>query len=206
MLMSIWEWFDKIDDPFLKVLVVVTSLSTAIVAVWRAYKLVKKPLCKFISSMLGLTELREEIKATNAKIDKILYEMSPNSGSSLKDTINRVESRQRALLDINESEVGIFETDTKGMCVWVNRKYCRIAGRSLDEMLGTGWLNTIHHTDKIRIHMEWMTSIAETRESQFEYELITSDDEVIHVTCKSRKMCDNAGKVIGFIGTVTPTH
>ena len=93
--------------------------------------------------------------------------------------------------------VGIFETDDKGEYVWVNRKYLRMTGRAPDEVNGSGWIDSVAPHDLERVVQGWNAAINEKRECEFEYTLVTPDDDV-QVNARTYKMAN------GFLGMLTP--
>ena len=56
------------------------------------------------------------------------------------------EERFRAMCDA--SPLGIFLTDESGDCLYLNPAGQRIVGRSHEETLGQGWMNTLHPDDR----------------------------------------------------------
>src|SRR5205085_5528067 len=48
--------------------------------------------------------------------------------------------------------VGIFHTDPAGACLWVNPRWCDIAGLSPEEAPGQGWTKGLHADDKRRVY------------------------------------------------------
>lgn len=85
--------------------------------------------------------LQSDLSAMMAQINAITAELRPNGGSSLRDSINRIEQcqkeistrqlisdqRQRAIL--SDMNFGVLETDASGNCIWANRwaisKWCK---------------------------------------------------------------------------------
>ena len=47
-------------------------------------------------------------------------------------------ARHLALLEL--APVGLFETDAEGNCLFVNRRWCEIAGMTAEQARGTGWV------------------------------------------------------------------
>ena len=72
------------------------------------------------------------------------------SGTALADTALLVAARDSVRLqELAESiSTGIMEFDVaRGGCVWVNQAYLDLVGRELHEVLGSGWLQTVHPDD-----------------------------------------------------------
>lgn len=140
------------------------------------------------------------------KIEKIFFEVSTNGGTSIKDAIKRIEletalSRERFKAMYAESEAAVFESDTVGQFLWVNRTFCRLTERSPDQLLGSGWHNAICPKYKEETICEWDKAINENREmSGHVTEFRTPRGECIEIICSSYKMRDYRGNTIGFIG------
>jgi len=66
--------------------------------------------------------------------------------------------RMRQVLDTLPN--GVFVTDSKGSCLYLNAAYSRITGRPLEAALGDGWLNGIHREDRERISAAWSALVA----------------------------------------------
>ena len=100
--------------------------------------------------------------------------------------------------------VGVFETDPEGEVIKVNRRYLRMTGRTLVEVTGNGWINTIAYRDRDRVEREWATAISEDREFESEYKMITPEDERVDVSVRTYKMIGKDNESLGFLGMVTP--
>lgn len=156
------------------------------------------------------------------KIQKIFEEITPNHGKSIKDTIDRVEQkighlettldeiryvhlrklseRQRALLA--DEKAALFETDSEGNCVWVNRTYARVAGRTPTELYGHGWQNAISREEREYVQDAWYKSVQEDRELVLDFNFETPDGIKTPATVRSYKLVGDKGEVIGYFGKI----
>jgi len=50
--------------------------------------------------------------------------------------------------------VGIFRTDARGDCLYVNERWCEIAGIAADAALGQGWARALHPEDRDQVFAE----------------------------------------------------
>lgn len=203
-----------------ELLLAVAGALGALVAIWKAFAYLSRRLrpvvrnvIKRITGVDRLEQCMEEMSKAHVELreatNAILNEMKPNSGSSLRDVINRIEHRQikldernRALMQENAS--GIFETDANGLCIWVNRRYTRITGRTPAEVKGYGWVNCIHPDDRNPVEDEWRRAMIEEREFQMSYRMITPDGNVTPVRCLTHRMSSPRGDTIGYLGIITP--
>lgn len=181
---------------------IIAALLTALGFIW---KYLIKPLWKTNTRLMAALDT----------IDKIKEEFRPNGGSTLRDAINRIETRllleehaRRATSMI--LDVGIFETDGSGSCKWINRKFSELSGLSQSEAEGFGWINSIHFDDRERVVDEWMDAIKQQRAFNSYFKFVSNNpfspnDESI--TTKILVYAVPAvfgGKLFGYIGIVTP--
>ena len=99
--------------------------------------------------------------------------------------------------------VGIFMTDGKGDCLFVNECWCEFAGLSLEEAQGQGWVRALHPDDKERIFEEWYAVIAVGQPFDHEFRFRTPQGKITWVHGKAVGLCDDAGEISGYIGTVS---
>jgi diguanylate cyclase (GGDEF)-like protein/PAS domain S-box-containing protein len=99
--------------------------------------------------------------------------------------------------------VGIFQTDPDGSCVFVNERWCEFAGLSFEAALGGGWQSAIHPDDRGRVLAEWQAAVAERRDFALEYRFQRPDGTIVWLAGTSTSLVDEAGEIIGFVGSVT---
>jgi len=174
------------------------------------YKIGKAGVKKLRTNMFGIGDLKVDIEALSEQVKFVVTEMKPNGGASVRDCLNRIELRQvlqeqRQWAILSDMSVGVFEADAEGEFVRVNRKYLRMTGRSPEEVIGTGWINTIALRDRERVEAEWHTAIAEEREFESEFMLITPDDERVQVSARTYRLVNETDNTfLGVMGMLTP--
>ncbi len=125
-----------------------------------------------------------------------------------------VTDRRQAEADLRESErrfktlashapVGIFETDPEGNCLFVNERWCEMAGLSSEQARGQGWVNALHPEDRDRIFREWYDAATEGREFACEYRFRTPQGKVTWLSGSAVALRADTGQIAGYIGTVT---
>jgi PAS domain S-box-containing protein len=102
-----------------------------------------------------------------------------------------------------ESAIGIFHTDAAGQCVFVNQRFCDMAGLERSEALGTGWSKAVHPDDRKPLGVLLSRLTREQRADQVEFRLQRPDGVTVWVLAQAVPERDAAGGVIGFVGTVT---
>jgi PAS domain S-box-containing protein len=110
------------------------------------------------------------------------------------------EERFRALAE--HAPVGIFQTNAQGERTFINEYWCRMAGLSLEDALGHGWLSSVHPDDRDRVEAAWRASACIGAPFACEHRLLRRDGVVIWVQARAIQLRDASGCGNGHIGTV----
>ncbi|MBK7874765.1 MAG: PAS domain S-box protein [Planctomycetes bacterium] len=114
--------------------------------------------------------------------------------------IQASERRFRALVEL--SPVGVFQTDAQGDCVYVNAKWCALAGMEPDRARGRGWADALHPDDRIRVYEQWYRSTHTGEPFALDYRFRDSKGRVTWLHGRAVLIKDDAGNVKGSVGTV----
>ncbi len=138
-------------------------------------------------------------------IEKMCIELSPNGGKSIKDCINRIEKDiaslkfwRRSMNDLDPR--AIFISDKSGHTTWVNGAYLRLVDRTLQQVRGNQWLNSIHPEFRTVVRTEWRLAVEEKRNFEMSYSYIV-DGKPLPVKCVAVFEEDH-----GYFGVVTPVE
>jgi PAS domain S-box-containing protein len=151
-----------------------------------------------------------ENKEKAEKINKILKELAPNGGASLRDVINRIEhntirleNRFRAYVDLS-NETGVFESDANGKWVFANKVLCDYLGLHPEQVMGNGWINGLFGADRQKVWDEWKLAIEQKRDFNMEYRLFNDQTQRITVVIVYATPLVYKGELYGWLGTSTP--
>lgn len=190
---------------------VIASALAILRGLWVLVPKLCRKLGQRVSEMFGIGDIKTDIGALTEQVKFVVDELKPNGGASIRDSLNRIEIRQvlqeqRQKAILSDMSVGVFETDTDGEFIWVNRKYLRMTGRTPNEVTGSGWINTIAERDRERVTAEWKSAMDASREFESSYLMITPDDERVEVSVRTYKYekSDDPENPLGFMGIVTP--
>lgn len=188
--------------------------------VWKALQLLTKPfqcfwrwikLARKLETAQGKNDSRfDSIEKSIADLSFFVKkELSPNGGSSARDSLKRIEDRQitsdarhNALL--NESKNGVFYCDTHGKNTWVNRTYARFIGCGTNELLGFGWRRFIQTEELERYNKIWEAAFRDG----CEFESVVSFHDVqghkinLHVSVNA--ILNEKGETTSYIGQMIP--
>jgi PAS domain S-box-containing protein len=133
--------------------------------------------------------LEEQVKIRTAELIKA------------NDNIKTSERLFQALSRM--SPVGIFRANAQGDFVYVNERWCEIAGLSSDNALGDAWLKAIHPEDRDSYYTEWYKSVREKRPFNTEFRFKHADGTSIWVLGQAAAEINHEGITTGYVGTVT---
>lgn len=112
------------------------------------------------------------------------------------------DARYQTLTEV--SPVGIFYTDALGECLYVNERWCQIAGITCEKAFGQGWVESIHPEDRDRIFAEWYRATQEKLPFKSEYRFQhLSNGQVRWVFGQAVGQIGENGEVKGYVGTIT---
>jgi PAS domain S-box-containing protein len=118
-----------------------------------------------------------------------------------EEALRAEERRYQTLAEI--SPVGIFRTDAQGQTTYVNPRWCQITGLSARDALGEGWLRAVHPQDREQVARGWREAIQAPHNSTADYRFVHPDGTVAWVMGQAAPEKDHAGRVVGFVGTIT---
>jgi two-component system sensor histidine kinase/response regulator len=98
--------------------------------------------------------------------------------------------------------IGIFQTDSSGRCLYVNRCLTEILGLSSDQVLGNGWIEALHPDDGESVWQEWQIAANSGHDFEREYRVITPTHELRLVHVRAKTMRTAANQLIGHVGTM----
>lgn len=176
---------------------IATGISAVIATAILLYRKVFKPMFQAVKQYNNLCK----------KVDVIFNEITPNGGTSIKDT---VDENSRLLTELGEmqkalsadSPEALFKTDPEGNCNWINRTYARTVQRTPSELMGHGWQNAIAKDDRDYVVETWYKSVEEDRELTLNFRFETPEGEFIPARLRSYKMTDSKGEIIGYVGSI----
>jgi PAS domain S-box-containing protein len=156
-----------------------------------------------------MQNIQNSLLRIDSDVSSIKKELQHNGGSSLKDYVSRLdaelikqEKRQKAL--IQDLTYGTFETDATGKIVHVNRTYCRLSGRTPDELMGSGWINCVSSQYRDDVTKNWHLTVTENRDWTDTFSFVIPTGGEISVIFTATPMFNTKNALIGYFGTIQP--
>ncbi len=98
------------------------------------------------------------------------------------------------------AQAGIYLADTKGNCQYANPSWCEMAGLSLQEALGDGWMKGLHPEDRESVLSNWKQMVAAEGHWGIEYRFQTRDGKTTWVYGVATPQRNASGKIVRYVG------
>ncbi len=118
----------------------------------------------------------------------------------MEQALRKSQERYRTLTDM--SPVGIFHADGEGRYLYVNQRWCEIAGLPAEQALDDGWQQSLHPEDRERVLAAWRDATAGAVELRSEHRLCV-DGTTRWIDCQTRPEIGGGGRAKGHVGTMT---
>ncbi len=120
------------------------------------------------------------------------------------EATHRSEQRFRTLAD--GAPVAIFQTDAKGVFLYVNPTWCKITGLEQTDALYRSAAAFAHIGERDAVADHWATAVQTATSVSIEHRVVRADGSVLWLQTQATPMKHN-GVMLGFVGTgvdVTP--
>lgn len=195
------------NELFWKIFLTVLAALGAIAALWEKigkpmYQTLIRPVASYITMFFAMPGLvRSELTANGGGSIKDLVRKSVEQNELLISKIAVLNTRERTCRAINPN--AMFESNMHGQCVWVNRQYIRMVGKSMEEVIGWGWLGGISDRDRDNVRKSWDECVSQGRDFDMLYHMVDSMGKEFSVSCHAHVMKDpDTGKDIGYLGLI----
>ncbi|GAB1544850.1 hypothetical protein NUACC21_75260 [Scytonema sp. NUACC21] len=142
----------------------------------------------------------------NEQEKKLLITCSRLAGIAIERHISEIalrESEQKYRSVVDTVKEIIFQRDKDGFWTFLNPAWTEITGFTLEESLGTNFLNYIHPEDKQRVVELFQTLINSQKDyCRYEVRYLTKDGDFRWIDVFARLIRDANGTIIGTSGTL----
>lgn len=158
----------------------------------------------FKRTVTETTETLATVQRITPTLEKIAEQFRPNGGSTFRDALDRLEWQMQHLGEVQRAVIqnarcGIFEANGGGACTWVNQTLCRLTGRSAEELLGSGWVNSILHEEREEVAQCWSDAVMYRRDFEHTFRMVHSDGQEFRIIGRARMLRDKNGEPSGWI-------
>jgi len=161
-----------------------------------------------------LSAVLPSLRKTLKSIGGVEGQLKPNGGDSLRDRVERIIEKQKALHATFEGTkraafdlvpAPVFESRPTGECEFVNLDYCDRLGITRDQALGHGWLALIHDEDRDRVRLAWAESVRDSRIFAEAYRMRNRQTRrELPVDCRAVPIRGADGSILSYVGFMKP--
>ena len=195
-----------------------TAVIAAIAIFWGQLKVMVKGFFKIVWVLLmkpkEIVDFFTSLTKMVQTVELISKEFKNNGGSSMRDAVDFLKkdlkeirrdmaiSRQRIRASYDVQNIGFFETDLEGKCMYVSKKWCDLSGILSKDALGHGWRNAIAEHDRQRVIDEFTNSVIDRRDFDTIYDIVNRDGKFTKVHGQATPVYGHDSEIVAFIGTI----
>src|SRR5438045_3094785 len=107
---------------------------------------------------------------------------------------------------IDVAPVMIWSADADKLCRYFNRAWLTYRGRSIEDEIGTGWLDGVHSDDRERRLAVYDDASVQLRSFQVEYRLERHDGAYRWIIESAVPRFSSDGRFLGYVGSCVDIH
>jgi PAS domain S-box-containing protein len=101
----------------------------------------------------------------------------------------------------DHAHVGLFVSGKDGSLIYVNERWCEMAGISAKEATGDGWVRIIHPEDRQRVLEDWGVAVAAGAPYRGEFRFLRPDGRIVWIEGNGLPVDSPLGGDFGYMGT-----
>lgn len=113
------------------------------------------------------------------------------------------ENEERFRMLAESSPVGIFLSDADHNCLFVNPKWCELAGMTKEQAMGTGWHAAVHPDDRARVSGAGRSADMQYQAVELDCRFMTPGGKVSFIRVDAAPLTDASGQFAGYVGSLT---
>ncbi len=166
-----------------------------------------------ISGTIGEETAVEAMK--HGAADYLLKDRLARLGSAVTRAVEQARLRRErkeaeALLRRSEAEfrgmteaspLGIFVADCDGLITYANFTLRRMLDVGFREVVGSGWVRSVHPQDRNELRAKWQEAIAGKQRFESDARCVRPDGTTIHVNVRTAVMREDE-HILGYVGAV----
>jgi PAS domain S-box-containing protein len=216
------EWTTAIIGGILSIAAFHRWLWPIVVRAFKRTKAMFLAFEKLPTAFVEFGSMKDRIEEVAEMAIQVRKAVLPNGGSSLPDAMARIEAstaeRTVMLQEMNKAIIGIvnlqkaaqntnrrmaaLEFDLNGRLIEVSKTYGRWTGVESNDLLGWGWINTVHPEDKDRVRRDLLSAVNECRSEVLRFSMIDHTGIAREVELTFNPVPDAPGTCEKFFGSL----
>ncbi|MCH5374445.1 MAG: PAS domain S-box protein, partial [Planctomycetes bacterium] len=109
-------------------------------------------------------------------------------------------SEQRYRIMGESIDYGVWAADAEGKATYISPSFCRMIGRSFEEIRELGWLDTLVPDQRDEVIALWTQSVRTGEPFEHEHHFLDKEGQVRIVLARGSPVRDDSGRVISWAG------
>jgi PAS domain S-box-containing protein len=145
--------------------------------------------------------VRDTTSINKAKSDLL------KANSELVATLRIAEESERRFRTLADSASPLcWTTELDSSCSWLNKRWLDYSGRSLEDQVGAGWIETVHPDDREKTKESYMSAFERREPFVLPYRLRRHDGVYRWHTADAAPRFDENGEFVGYVGISFDDH
>lgn len=187
--------------------VIFTALSTLTDTGRSLLKVIWAKIRSLVFIAKRVNEHDDLLQNIDQKLDTVIAELKVNGGSSLRDVLNTLMIDQLAEIGSRRAmfsdTVAFWESDANGQCVYASDKLAEYVGQNPEDILGSGWVTTLHVDDVRRVSDAWDFAVQQRRAFLCDYRFVHQDGTEVLVQGHCHPILNKRREIVKFVGLLT---
>jgi PAS domain S-box-containing protein len=150
-----------------------------------------------LARVIGAVSFVLFLAASYVLVSQIMIGRSESRRGEAEAALRASENRFRTLCE--QAPLGIYSTDSDGLCVYANSRWLQTSGLSAAENLGHGWSRVLHPDDRETVFETWRTYARQGK--SWEFRVLPPDGQIRWIRALGGPLYSPAGEITGYIGT-----
>ena len=182
----------------------ITLILGLIIAFITSYR-ITQPITDLIKASQRIAQGERNVQIENKYTGEI--EVLNNSfnemSQSIDDMLNSIKASEERYHHLTEaSPIGIFHTDNRGGCTYVNERWARITGIPADEIIGKNLAMFVKKEDRKILLKNWKYALHKMATSNSEVRIVSKAQKQKWVNIQLTGEYDQANHLKGLVGTL----
>lgn len=149
---------------------------------------------------------RTTFSQITSDVRRILEQVFPNGGGSMRDCLNRMEEQQLIDGEMRRAyqqhvQVPFWEADPQGCILWSNGAFAKLLGLATEDLKGHGWMGMIHEADLYEVQHRISATV--NHDHHMEYRVYRPNKQpLLKLRTLWRRVPNHEGKTVRYVGTV----
>ncbi len=141
-----------------------------------------------------------DIRAYPCRDGLSIYYRDISDRKQSESLLAKSEARYRSL--VLATAQAVWTTDPEGFIIEELPSWGAFTGQTKAEMLGWGWINTIHPEDREKTAIAWKKAVETKTVYQNEYRIKTADETYRYCLARGVPVLDENNQIIEWVGTL----